>query len=86
MNNEINDLHKQIKTLLNEKVGGNGNDPNRASPSRMPASERKPATNGARRPSEPAEISITIFRRIRSVLPAPGVAIIGFGDCLVASW
>ena len=75
MNNEINDLHKQIKTLLNEKVGGNGNDPNRASPSRMPASERKPA-----------EISITIFRRIRSVLPAPGVAIIGFGDCLVASW
>tara|TARA_R100001143_G_scaffold63463_1_gene70696 strand:- start:1640 stop:1840 length:201 start_codon:yes stop_codon:yes gene_type:complete len=41
LNNEINDLQKQIKTLLTEKVGGNGNDPNRASPSRMPASERK---------------------------------------------
>lgn len=39
MDAEINDLHKQIKTLMNEAVGGKGQENGDAR--RMTASERK---------------------------------------------
>jgi hypothetical protein len=40
MDNEINDLHKQIKNLMNGKVGAKGGDQD-GGPRRMAASERQ---------------------------------------------
>lgn len=41
MNNQINDLHKQVKSLLNETVGGKSGGVDKTSSPRMAASERK---------------------------------------------
>ncbi|MCF3629631.1 hypothetical protein RJ527_00115 [Thalassospiraceae bacterium LMO-SO8] len=41
MSDDINDLHKQIKSLLHETVGGKGSGADKNGAPRMAASERK---------------------------------------------